>query len=228
MSKYKKNKAVALKYNVEEDASPVVIASGYGTVAEHIIDIAEKKGIPVFKDDSAASLLCMLEVGSNIPVELYEVVAAIYCKLIETSAQVKGLNTAVRNASGEGGRTASAGGRAVRGNEAAAGTRRGSSGHEAYGNGTSRNGTSGTARSGGENGGYEESAAAREMGRGGGGSGNSGETGSAGNDGNAAVRSSGTGAGNEGGAGAGEPGESRVRLNLASGRKRRTQNREQQ
>ena len=41
MSKYKKNKAVALRYNVDEDTSPVVIASGYGTVAEHIIDIAE-------------------------------------------------------------------------------------------------------------------------------------------------------------------------------------------
>ena len=94
MSKYKKNKAVALKYNAEEDASPVVIASGYGTVAEHIIDIAEKKGIPVFKDDSAASLLCMLEVGSNIPVELYEVVAAIYCKLIETSASIRGVEAA--------------------------------------------------------------------------------------------------------------------------------------
>ena len=89
MSKSKKNKAVALKYNIEEDTSPVVIASGYGTVAEKIIDIAEKKGIPVFKDDSAASLLCMLEVGSNIPVDLYEVVAAIYCKLLETSAKIK-------------------------------------------------------------------------------------------------------------------------------------------
>jgi len=98
MSKYKKNKAVALKYNAEEDASPVVIASGYGTVAEHIIDIAEKKGIPVFKDDSAASLLCMLEVGSNIPVELYEVVAAIYCKLIETSASIRGSETAAEAA----------------------------------------------------------------------------------------------------------------------------------
>ena len=98
MSKYKKNRAVALKYNVEEDASPVVIASGYGTVAEHIIDIAEKKGIPVFKDDSAASLLCMLEVGSNIPVELYEVVAAIYCKLIETSASIRGSETAAEAA----------------------------------------------------------------------------------------------------------------------------------
>ena len=83
MSKYKarRNKAVALKYNAAEDEAPVVIASGYGTVAEHIIDIAEKKGIPVFKDESAASLLCMLEVGSRIPVELYEVVAAIYCRV---------------------------------------------------------------------------------------------------------------------------------------------------
>ena len=98
MSKYKKNKAVALKYNSEEDTSPVVIASGYGTVAERIIDIAEKKGIPVFKDDSAASLLCMLEVGSNIPVELYEVVAAIYVKLIEASFQVTGGQQKAENA----------------------------------------------------------------------------------------------------------------------------------
>lgn len=30
MSKYKKNKAAALKYNMEEDTAPVVIASGYG------------------------------------------------------------------------------------------------------------------------------------------------------------------------------------------------------
>lgn len=104
MSKYKKNKAVALKYNAEEDDSPVVIASGYGTVAEHIIDIAEKKGIPVFKDDSAASLLCMLEVGSNIPVELYEVVAAIYCKLIETSAQIRGVEKTASKPASETGR----------------------------------------------------------------------------------------------------------------------------
>ena len=109
MSKYKKNKAVALKYNVEEDASPVVIASGYGTVAEHIIDIAEKKGIPVFKDDSAASLLCMLEVGSNIPVELYEVVAAIYCKLIETSASIRGSETAAEAAAQVRGKESGAG-----------------------------------------------------------------------------------------------------------------------
>lgn len=85
----RKNKAVALKYNVEEDIAPVIIAAGYGEIAERIIDVAEKKGIPVFRDDSAASLMCMLEVGSNIPRELYEVVAAIYCQLLDVSAAIK-------------------------------------------------------------------------------------------------------------------------------------------
>ncbi len=51
------HKAVALKYNADQDLSPVVIASGYGDVAKRIIDIAEKQGIPVYRDDSAASVL---------------------------------------------------------------------------------------------------------------------------------------------------------------------------
>lgn len=89
MSEYKREKAVALRYNAEEDAAPVVIASGYGEIAQKIIDIAEQKGIPVFRDDSAASLMCMLEVGSNIPAELYEVVAAIYVQLLQISSEIK-------------------------------------------------------------------------------------------------------------------------------------------
>ena len=98
MSKFKKNKAAALKYNMEEDTAPVVIASGYGPMAEKIIDIAEQKGIPVFKDDSAASLLCMLDV----PVELYEVIAAIYGKLMEASARTHGNSPAVGKTPAEG------------------------------------------------------------------------------------------------------------------------------
>ncbi|MEG1477686.1 MAG: EscU/YscU/HrcU family type III secretion system export apparatus switch protein, partial [Oscillospiraceae bacterium] len=39
----KKTKAVALKYQEEQDAAPVVIASGYGTIAEKIVTIAEQK-----------------------------------------------------------------------------------------------------------------------------------------------------------------------------------------
>lgn len=82
-------KAVALKYNAEQDLAPVVIASGYGPVAERIIDIAEKRGIPVYRDDSAASMLCMLDVGVSIPEELYQVVAAIYCQILSTASRLK-------------------------------------------------------------------------------------------------------------------------------------------
>lgn len=93
MSRSKKNrnkdKAVALKYSSEVDNAPIVIASGYGSIADKIIDIAENNGIPVFRDDSAASLLCMLEVGNSIPPELYEVIAAIYCQLLKTSSEIK-------------------------------------------------------------------------------------------------------------------------------------------
>lgn len=85
----KKNKAVALKYQEETDVAPVVIASGCGNIAEKIIGIAESKGIPVFRDDSAASLMCMLDVGRTIPPELYQVVAAIYGQLLQISKDIK-------------------------------------------------------------------------------------------------------------------------------------------
>jgi flagellar biosynthesis protein len=85
----KKKKAVALKYNLEQDMAPVVIASGYGEVAERIINIAEGRGIPVYRDDSAASMLCMLEVGAAIPEELYQVVATIYVQIMETANRLK-------------------------------------------------------------------------------------------------------------------------------------------
>ncbi|MGD9559150.1 MAG: EscU/YscU/HrcU family type III secretion system export apparatus switch protein [Oscillospiraceae bacterium] len=84
-----RSKAVALRYRAEENAAPVVIASGYGNIADKIIGIAEEKGIPVFKDDSAASMLCMLEVGRGVPVELYEVIAAIYMQILTVSGNIK-------------------------------------------------------------------------------------------------------------------------------------------
>lgn len=85
-----KQKAAALKYDPQQDNSPVVLASGYGDVAERIIHIAETEGIPVYRDDSAASLLCMLDVGTNIPPDLYEIIAAVYCKILETTEKHRG------------------------------------------------------------------------------------------------------------------------------------------
>ena len=104
----RKKKAVALKYNLEQDLAPVVIASGYGEVAERIINIAEERGIPVYRDDSAASMLCMLEVGASIPEELYQVVATIYIQIMETANRIKegtSVGTAIEAAAAKIGRS---------------------------------------------------------------------------------------------------------------------------
>ncbi len=84
-----RKKAVALKYNSDEDAAPVVIACGYGETAERIINVAENRGIPVYRDDSIASMLCMLDVGAKIPEEIYVLVAVIYSQILNTASKVK-------------------------------------------------------------------------------------------------------------------------------------------
>lgn len=89
MSKSRK-KAAALKYDPEHDIAPVVLASGYGPIAEKIIDIAEQHGIPVYRDDSATSMLCMLDVGSDIPQELYQIIASVYHQILLAASKSAG------------------------------------------------------------------------------------------------------------------------------------------
>lgn len=69
-------RAVALEYDPEEIA-PKVIASGKGLLAEKIIEEAGKSDIPIHRDDKLAETLSKLDVGENIPPELYEVVAEV-------------------------------------------------------------------------------------------------------------------------------------------------------
>ena len=85
----KGQKAVALKYNAASDIAPLVIASGYGPVAEKIIGIGEEQGIPIYRDDSAASMLCMLGIGNPIPEDLYEVVAVVYGEILKRTNKIK-------------------------------------------------------------------------------------------------------------------------------------------
>ncbi len=68
--------AAALKYNMGEQA-PKVIATGKGKVAENIVEKAEENKVPVYKDPDLAHMLNLLEIGDEIPPELYEVVAQV-------------------------------------------------------------------------------------------------------------------------------------------------------
>lgn len=79
----KKKKAVALRYEIDQNKAPIIIASGYGDIAQRIIHIGEKHGIPIYQDDQASSILCMLKLGQPIPEELYSLIASIYVELVE-------------------------------------------------------------------------------------------------------------------------------------------------
>jgi type III secretion protein U len=69
--------AVALRYDADGDAAPVVVAKGERLVAERIKQIAREAGVPIFRDVSLARALAELGEGGEIPAELYEAVAEI-------------------------------------------------------------------------------------------------------------------------------------------------------
>lgn len=75
-------KVTALRYDPEKNNSPVIVAAGTGFVAQNILNVAEENGIPIYHDDSAATLLSKLQMGQEIPPELFQIVVNIYVSLL--------------------------------------------------------------------------------------------------------------------------------------------------
>jgi flagellar biosynthesis protein len=71
-----KKKAAALRYE-ENSTAPVVTASGMGFIADKIIEKAEENELPIVYNKELTDLLCNVDVGENIPHDLYEAVAHI-------------------------------------------------------------------------------------------------------------------------------------------------------
>ncbi len=76
--------AVALGYDGGTMNAPQVIASGRGYVAEKIVEMAGEYSIPVKRDPVLAEALSQLDLGTEIPPELYQVVAEILAFIMET------------------------------------------------------------------------------------------------------------------------------------------------
>jgi flagellar biosynthetic protein FlhB len=70
--------AVALRYDMEKDAAPVVVAKGERLIAEKIKEIAQKFGVPIVENKPLArALFEMAEIGMQIPAKLYRAVAEV-------------------------------------------------------------------------------------------------------------------------------------------------------
>lgn len=70
-------KAVALRYDEKAESAPQVVASGKGSVAENIVEVAKKAGIHIQQDPDLVELLAKIDIGQEIPIELYQTVAEI-------------------------------------------------------------------------------------------------------------------------------------------------------
>lgn len=74
-------RAVALQYG--SNAAPVVVASGMGYLAEKIVEAAADSGVPIYEDNSLATMLSQLELGAEIPPSLYQAIVDIYVYFLE-------------------------------------------------------------------------------------------------------------------------------------------------
>jgi flagellar biosynthesis protein len=67
--------AVALHY--DEKNAPRISAKGSGELAEQIIALANENDVPLHEDPGLSALLSQLELGDEIPRELYIAVAEV-------------------------------------------------------------------------------------------------------------------------------------------------------
>ncbi len=72
-----RKRTVALKYELDKDYAPRVVAKGERKVADKIIYVARRCGIPVYEDSGLVNSLYFLDIGSFIPEEFYTVVATV-------------------------------------------------------------------------------------------------------------------------------------------------------
>lgn len=70
-------RAVALRYEKQNDAAPRVVAKGSGAVADAIIRLAGQSDVTIHRDPALAESLMALELDSVIPEDLYTAVAEV-------------------------------------------------------------------------------------------------------------------------------------------------------
>jgi flagellar biosynthesis protein len=83
------DKAVAILYNENDSAAPKIVASGKGVIAEKIINTARDAGIHIQQDANLVELLSKVEVGEEIPTELYQTVAEVLAFVYKINERFK-------------------------------------------------------------------------------------------------------------------------------------------
>jgi flagellar biosynthesis protein len=88
MSTDKKSQlAVALHY--DHLGAPRVVAKGKGSLGAKIIEVAKANHIPIEENEVLAGALSNVELGEEIPAELYKAVAEVLIFVLRLSGRVR-------------------------------------------------------------------------------------------------------------------------------------------
>jgi flagellar biosynthesis protein len=79
--------AVALHY--DKKGAPRVVAKGRGSIGEKILEIARANDIPIEQNEVLAGALSKVELGDEIPPELYKAVAEVLVFVLRLSGRIR-------------------------------------------------------------------------------------------------------------------------------------------
>lgn len=77
--------AVALHY--DKKGAPQVVAKGRGTIGEKIIEVARANNVPIEENEVLAAALSHVELGDEIPEDLYKAVAEVLIFVLKLSGR---------------------------------------------------------------------------------------------------------------------------------------------
>jgi len=86
-AKTKSQLAVALHY--DKSGAPRVVAKGRGSIGEKIIEVARAHDIPIEENEVLAGALSNVELGDEIPAELYKAVAEVLIFVLRLSGRIQ-------------------------------------------------------------------------------------------------------------------------------------------
>jgi flagellar biosynthesis protein len=79
--------AVALHY--DKTGAPRVVAKGRGSIGARIIEVARARDIPIEENEVLAGALSNVELGNEIPAELYKAVAEVLIFVLRLSGRIR-------------------------------------------------------------------------------------------------------------------------------------------
>ncbi|MBR1223133.1 EscU/YscU/HrcU family type III secretion system export apparatus switch protein [Bradyrhizobium sp. U87765 SZCCT0131] len=79
--------AIALHY--DKTGAPRVVAKGKGTIGQKIIEVAKANNVPIQENEVLAGALSNVEIGDEIPVELYKAVAEVLIFVLRLSKRTR-------------------------------------------------------------------------------------------------------------------------------------------